>query len=180
MSFLYSLDANILLWIQEYIRKDWATPFWRFVSWLGDGGWFWISLSVLLLFFAKTRRVGITALLALLIGALCTNLLLKNLIARVRPYEVIDGLYPLVKKLKDFSFPSGHSCASFAASLVFFKKLPRRYGIASLVLASLIAISRLYLGVHYPSDVLGGIAIGLLSGAAALRIQRAVAERPCS
>lgn len=160
---LIALDGNILLWIQEYFRQDWMTPFWKFVTFLGGAGWFWIALSVFLLIPKQTRKVGAAALLSLGIGALITNVALKNIVARTRPYEVIEGLVLLVVRQSDFSFPSGHSCASFAAAMVYYRMLPRRYGIAALVLAGLIAFSRLYVGVHYPSDVIVGILVGILA-----------------
>ena len=90
------IDVNVLLFIQEHLRFEWMTPIWKFITWLGDVGWFWIVLSVILLIPKKTRKVGITAILSLLIGALITNVALKNLVARTRPYEVIDGLILLV------------------------------------------------------------------------------------
>ena len=89
MDWLLNLDSNILLFIQEYIRQDFLTPFVKFITHLGDSGWFWIALSLLLLIPKKTRWVGLTALLALLFGALVTNVALKNLVARTRPYEMI-------------------------------------------------------------------------------------------
>ena len=107
MDWILDFDAGILLFIQEYIRQDFLTPLVKFITHLGDAGWFWIALSVVLLFFKKTRRAGITALLALLIGALITNVALKNLVARIRPYEVIEDLHLLIEKQSDYSFPSG-------------------------------------------------------------------------
>ena len=92
------------------------------------------------------------------------NLLLKNLVARTRPYEVIDGLQLLVSRAVDLSFPSGHAASSFAAAVVMAKLLPKRYGIAALILAGLIAFSRLYVGIHYPTDVLFGAVSGCLIG----------------
>lgn len=160
---LITLDGNILLWIQEYFRHDWMTPFWKFVTFLGDGGWFWIVLSLILLIPERTRRAGVMALLALGIGALITNVALKNMVARTRPYEVIEGLKLLVKAQTDFSFPSGHSCASFAAAMAYYRTLPRKYGILAVVLAALVALSRLYVGVHYPSDVIAGTAVGIFA-----------------
>lgn len=170
MNYLMELDGNILLWIQEYVRQDFMDVFWTSVTKLGNAGWFWIALTVLLLIFPKTRPVGVASALALLIGALITNVALKNLVARTRPYEVVEGLQILIAKPKDFSFPSGHSCASFAAAMVYLKMLPKRYGIPAVVLATLIAFSRLYVGVHYPTDVLVGIAIGCFAAWAACKI----------
>lgn len=170
MEFLANADGNLLLWIQEYIRQDWMDAFWKGITMLGDSGWFWIVCSLLLLIPKQTRQTGVTALLALLIGALITNLTLKNVVARIRPYEVIEGLNLLIEKQKDFSFPSGHTCASFAAAFVYWKKMPGKYGVPFLLLAGLIAFSRLYVGVHYPTDVFAGLAIGIFSACAALAL----------
>ena len=170
MEYLLQLDGNILLYIQEFIRQDFMTPFWKFITSLGDGGWFWIALSVILMIPKKTRPIGFAALLAVGIGALITNVALKNIIARTRPYEVVDGLRLIIDRQSDFSFPSGHSCASFAAAMVYYKSAPKKWGISAVVLASLIAFSRLYVGVHYPSDVLAGIAVGIFAAWSALQI----------
>jgi len=159
MSALLELDGRILLLIQDNLRSELWTWFWRGVTFLGNGGWFWIALGIALLFFKKTRFAGLTALLSLLLCFLITNLLLKNLVARPRPYEEISALIPLIAKPTDYSFPSGHACASFASAFMYIRTLPRRYGVMTIVLASMIAFSRLYLGVHYPSDILGGIAV---------------------
>lgn len=174
---LAMLDANILLWLQEYFRQEWMTLFWTFISSLGDGGWFWIVLSVILLIPKRTRGVGIASILALGIGALITNAALKNMFARTRPYEVIDGLILLVERQSDFSFPSGHSCASFAAATVCYKMFPKKYGVPALGLAALIAFSRLYVGVHYPSDVIAGTLIGILAAMAAYKIVEKISEK---
>lgn len=177
MDWLLNLDSNILLFIQEYIRQDFLTPFVKFITHLGDSGWFWIALSLLLLIPKKTRWVGLTALLALLFGALITNVALKNLVARTRPYEMIEGLRLLIEKQSDYSFPSGHTCASFAAAMVYYKMLPHKYGIPALVLAALIAFSRLYVGVHYPTDVLAGMIIGCAAAWAAYKVSTIFSER---
>ncbi len=170
MSYLLQLDGNVLLYIQEYIRQDWMTPFWKFITSLGNSGWFWIALSILLIIPKSTRKVGITALLSLIIGALITNVALKNLVARTRPYEVVDGLKLIIERQHDYSFPSGHTCASFAAALVFYRMGTGKWGIPAVILASLIAFSRLYVGVHYPSDVLGGLLIGIFAAWAAVKL----------
>ncbi|MCI8834415.1 MAG: phosphatase PAP2 family protein [Ruminococcus sp.] len=170
MEVLGNLDGNLLLWIQEFVRQDWMDGFWKWITMLGDSGWFWILLSALLMIPRSTRQVGLTALLALLIGALCTNVLLKNLVARVRPYETVEGLQRLIEAQKDFSFPSGHTCASFAAAFVYWRKMPGKGSAACLVLAGLIACSRLYVGVHYPTDVLAGLCIGIGSACMAVAL----------
>lgn len=170
LEWIQNIDGQILLFIQQYIRTGWMNGFWKGITFLGDGGWFWIVLGVLLLFPKKTRKAGITALLALAIGAIVTNLGLKNLVARPRPYDAIPSLVPLVARLKDFSFPSGHTCASFSCAVVYFKMYPDIKGKGALILAVLIGLSRLYVGVHYPTDVLAGAAIGCISAFLALAI----------
>jgi Membrane-associated phospholipid phosphatase len=170
LDYLWQFDSAILLWIQS-LRQEWMNPFWKGVTFLGDAGWFWIVLALLLLCFRGTRKAGMAAFLALAVGALITNMILKPMFVRTRPYEVIDGLILLVEKQRDYSFPSGHSCASFAAATALWGRLSHRTGIILWVLAGLIAFSRLYVGVHYPSDVLGGIAIGVFAGCLAHRFK---------
>ncbi len=172
MQQLLQLDGNLLLLIQNYIRSDAMTPFWKFITFLGDVGWFWIALSLILLIPKKTRKLGVTCLISLVIGTLITNVALKNIVARTRPYEVVPGLQLLIEKQHDFSFPSGHSCASFAVAMVLHRLSPKIWGILAVVLASLIAFSRLYVGVHYPSDVVAGILIGMFSAWLAVKLVR--------
>ena len=127
---------------------------------LGDAGIIWIILTVLLLIIPKTRKTGVIMMAALLADVLLCNVVIKNLVARTRPYEVVDGLKLLIEKQSDYSFPSGHTGSSFASAIVLWKELPRKYGVMALIVAVLIAYSRLYVGVHYPSDVLAGVVIG--------------------
>lgn len=159
---LLELDGQCLLWIQEHIRCAFLTPVMEFVTHLGDAGMIWIILTVGLLLFKKTRKVGVMSALALLLALLVDNVILKNLVGRIRPYEVVEGLDCLIGAQKDFSFPSGHTGSSFASAVVCFRELPKKYGIPLLVLAFLIGFSRLYVGVHYPTDVLAGMIIGTL------------------
>ena len=167
---LQQMDLSVLLWIQDHLRTDFLNGFWKAITFLGNGGWFWIVLGIALVLFRKTRPVGITVLAALAIGALITNVCLKNWVARVRPYDYSVLIYALVGPEKDFSFPSGHTCSSFAAAFVCWKMLPRKYGAAAMILAALITFSRLYVGVHYPTDVLGGLMIGIVSAIAACHL----------
>ena len=170
LEWIQNIDAQILLFIQQYIRQDMMNWFWKGITFLGDGDWFWIVLGVVLLIPKKTRKSGFTALLALIIGSVITNLVLKTAVARIRPYDAVEGLVPLVKKLRDYSFPSGHTCASFSCAVVYYKMYPDIKGKGAMVLAVLIALSRLYVGVHYPTDVLGGAIVGWLSAILALKI----------
>ena len=161
---LLQLDGQVLLFIQDHLRFAEITPAVVFLTKLGNGGFIWIVLSILLLFPKKTRRAGVLSLLALLASLCVTNFFLKNYVARIRPYEVIPGLNCLVEKATDWSFPSGHASAAFASAVVIYKSRPKRLGVPCLILAFVISLSRLYVGIHYPSDVICGMIIGTLIG----------------
>lgn len=167
-----NLDGEILLQIQQHLRTDMLTPFMKIVTFLGNGGWFWILCAVVLLAIPKTRKTGYAAVLSLIFGVIVTNLLLKNIVARPRPFAEIEALIPLIAKPTDFSFPSGHTTASFAVALVMLRMLPKKIGIPAVVLAALVAFSRLYLGVHYPTDVLVGFVVALVGSSLAVWIVR--------
>lgn len=159
---LLQLDGNILLWIQENVRNDILTPVMKFITTTGNAGMIWITIALILLLLPKTRKEGLLVGASLLGSLLVNNILLKNIVARVRPYEVIEGLELLVGKATDWSFPSGHTGSSFAAAVMMFLVLPRRYGILALIYALLMGFSRLYVGIHYPTDVLTGAITGTL------------------
>ena len=149
--------------IQSYLRCDFLDAVMPVITTLGNGGVIWIVCAVVLLLIPKTRKIGVVLAVSLAIEALCCNVILKPLAARIRPFDMNTAVQLLISPPTDFSFPSGHTGAAFAAaSALFFCK--NRLWIAALVLAILIAFSRLYLYVHYPSDVLGGILLGILSG----------------
>ena len=167
-----NLDGEILLQIQQHLRTDMLTPLMKFVTFLGNGGWFWILCAVVLLAVPKTRKTGYAAVLSLIFGVIVTNLLLKNIVARPRPFAEIEALIPLIAKPTDFSFPSGHTTASFAVALVMLRMLPKKIGIPAVVLAALVAFSRLYLGVHYPTDVLVAFLVALMGSTVAVWIVR--------
>ena len=156
------MEAQILLFIQNHIRQDWLTPIFKGITFLGDKGWFWISLSLSLLVFQKTRRLGCMCCMAMFFMVVINNMLIKNIVNRTRPWVTFPEIIPLGNLPDDSSFPSGHTAASFAVSIVLLLKTKKRFGIPALVLAVLIGLSRLYLGVHYPSDVLGGVVSGSL------------------
>lgn len=180
MNALNLFEANIILWIQENLRVGFLTPIMQAVTTLGDTGIFWIILAVILLIFKKTRKLGLCCAAAMILDLLVVNIALKPLIARIRPYDVLDQITILTHQPGDFSFPSGHSAVSFAAAWALWRAIDpkwKKWGAAALVLAAVIALSRLYLGVHYPTDVIFGALIGMGVGEAGVRIVNAVSAR---
>ena len=172
MTAVMNFDASILLWLQNSLRNGALTAFNIFVTHLGDAGILWVALTLALMISRKTRRVGVTCAISMTIGLLVVNVVLKNWVARIRPYEVIEGLELLIERQHDFSFPSGHATNSLACARVLFRRLDKKYGVPALVLALLICFSRLYVAVHYPTDVIAGIIIGILSAEIAIRLVR--------
>lgn len=154
-------------WEAEFLRSLGAfrSPFMdkvmELLSMLGDHGIFCICLGLVLLIFAKTRRTGVQVLLSMALAYIFANLILKNLVGRVRPYDAYTFIEALVKKPHDSSFPSGHSVNVFAAATAIFLE-HKKTGIVALVIATLVAFSRLYNCVHYPTDVLAGLVIGII------------------
>lgn len=131
------------------------------ISTIGNAGLFWIVCALLLLIFKKTRPVGVQVVIAMAVTFIIGNLVLKNLIMRDRPCWIDTSVALLVDSPTDYSFPSGHSMNGFAASVTMLLN-DRRYGIPAVILAALIAFSRLYIFVHFPTDVFAGILIGTL------------------
>lgn len=175
--FLLELDAAVLLWIQEYLRGPLMDAFFIFYTTLGNAGLMWLILSVVMLFFKRSRRAGATALLALAVGFVFTNVILKPLVCRTRPWLVVEGLTALIVENDPHSFPSGHTCAAFAATCAWRPYLSKRWGNIALVCAALMGFSRLYVGVHFPTDVLAGALVGCLSVWLAWRFVRIKTKR---
>ena len=161
---LLKLDGQILLLIQDHLRFDALNPFMIQFTKLGEFGIIWIIITILLLIPKKSRRAGLCSALALIASLCVTNFFLKNYVARVRPYEVVEGLNSLIGPVGEWSFPSGHASSGFAAATAIYKSRPRRVGVPCIILAVLMCWSRLYIGVHYPSDVICGAIIGALLG----------------
>lgn len=134
------------------------------VTSLGNVGVIWILLAVVLLVLPKTRKSGAIVMAALVLDVILCNGILKPLFARVRPCDVNTTIQLLVPRPSDYSFPSGHTAAAFAAVTALFFAGEKNLWKPALVLAVLIAFSRLYLYVHYPTDILGGIAVGVICG----------------
>ena len=130
---------------------------------IGDIGIVWILTALVFIATKKYRIEGIAILATLVLNLLISNVILKQLIARVRPCDINTAVELLIPRPTDYSFPSGHTSSSFAAGIVIFFK-DKLIGSFALILAAAIAFSRLYLYVHYPSDVVAGIIIGIAIG----------------
>lgn len=128
---------------------------------LGDAGLIWIGVAIILLFMKNTRKCGALMLVSMLVGLIVGNGILKNLIARERPCWLDRSIPLLIPEPHDYSFPSGHTLASFEAAVMIYLH-NKKLGIFSFVIAVLIAFSRMYLFVHFPTDVLCGAALGTL------------------
>lgn len=175
-------EHYILNWIQFHLVFPEWTPFWIIITHLGDRGLIWIVFTIVLLAFKKTRAIGRLCALSLLCSLLITNAALKELFARARPFELIE-MDLLISAPVDHSFPSGHTSAAFAFAFVLLKE---RFHIGrwpldriALTLASLMAFSRLYFYVHYPSDVLGGIIIGYICSVLSVHLMAWLKPRKC-
>lgn len=152
------MDFKILYLIND-LHSEFLDKIMIFFTNLGDAGIIWIALAIVLLFFKKTRKCGFLMLVSMLIGVIVGNGIIKNLVRRDRPCWIDPSIPLLIKNPTDFSFPSGHTLASFEAAIMIFLH-NKKYGIGAFLLAGVIAFSRLYLFVHFPTDVLGGLILG--------------------
>lgn len=152
-------EFALLDWMQTHLRSGLLDSIMPVITALANKGIFWIAVTLIMFIPRRTRKYAHVAAFALLLGLLCTNMIIKPLVARIRPYDVREILL-LIKAPTDYSFPSGHTQASFAVatSLCMWK---RKIGIPALLLAALIAFSRMYLYVHYPTDILVGLIFGV-------------------
>ena len=160
-----SFDLPILDWIQANLKNAFLDVVMPIITMFGDGGIFWIACAVILLCISKTRKTGLGMAFALIMGLIVCNVTLKPLVGRIRPYDFQEQLgvvIPLLtERMHDYSFPSGHTIASFEAATVLLIN-NKKLGIPAMILAVLIAFSRLYLYVHYPTDVIFSVFAGIL------------------
>ena len=163
---MQAFELSILDWIQANLRCGFLDAVLPAISWTCNHGELWILLALCLVIYKRTRRQGWTVATALVLDLVCCNLLLKPLIGRIRPFAVNTAVELLIPPPLDASFPSGHTAASFAAVFALRASGSPLWKPA-LAVAAAIAFSRLYLYVHWPSDVLGGALLGAFLGWAA-------------
>lgn len=159
--FIYSVDFAVLDFIQETMRCQFLDVVMAVFSYMGEAGGIWIISAIIMMCFRKTRATGVMVLCAVAIGFVIGEITLKNIIERPRPFVQNPQIIPAIKLPSGYSFPSGHSCSSFAAATVLFAR-SKKIGISAIIIAFLIAFSRLYNYVHFPSDVISGIILGVI------------------
>ena len=165
--FLAQIELDILDKIEDIFEHDVMDTVMKGITHLGDAGIIWIIITLCLLISKQYRKLGILMAIGLILGLIIGNGIVKNVVSRERPFELADRInraFPIkIPKPTDRSFPSGHTQASFiSATILMMAK--RKFGIPALILAILIAFSRLYLKVHFPTDVLGGMLMGIAIG----------------
>ncbi|MBQ9674259.1 MAG: phosphatase PAP2 family protein [Ruminococcus sp.] len=157
------IDFDILYWIQDNLKNAFLDVLMPFFSIAEEGGVIWIALAIGLICFKKTRYCGIAILLAMAVDTIICEGIIKNIVCRVRPCNQVDDLVMLVSKPQSYGFPSNHSASSFAAATAFAINIRKKlWAIPVFLLATIVAVSRLYNFVHFPSDVLVGTILGIL------------------
>ncbi len=156
---IQSFDFAVLDGIQS-IRNEFLDFLMPLITMLGDKGIFWIAVGLAFLFFKKYRVCGIATLGSLLTGVLVGNVLIKNLVQRDRPCWIDETVDMLIAVPHDYSFPSGHTTACFTAATVIFLH-DKRFGIPAYIIAAAVAFSRMYLYVHFPTDIIAGMILGI-------------------
>lgn len=177
---LNSFDGGIMSFVQAHFHNAFTDRIFPFITYLGEAGCFWILLLTVMLFFKRARRCGVLGLCAMAMGLVLGEGLIKNLVCRPRPFADYPNFCELlISPPSGFSFPSGHTCASFAAAVTIFLHY-KKPGILALILASLIGFSRIFLFVHYPTDVLAGALLGIVSALAVCSMALIIHKRRSS
>ena len=159
-------EAKLLLYAQRKLKREFVTPVMQTIAHSVDGGAAWLLTAGAVCLAEQTRKAGRGLLLTIGLDGLLVNGILKNGIKRERPYEYEDRLIVLCRKPKDPSFPSGHTAVSFASAVFLYAAGYKKSGVAAIGYAGLVGLSRIYLGVHYPSDVVAGAIVGSIIGLA--------------
>jgi undecaprenyl-diphosphatase len=174
----FSFDRSVFLAVNELAKNAGGvlTPLLKFVTMLGNTGWVFIVLGIVLLLFKNTRKAGVNVLIALLLGFIFTNLLLKNIIDRARPYVASEEYFEFWQfvngvKESEQSFPSGHATVSCAAMTAIFFSFNKKWSWVAFLIAALMGFTRIYLVVHYLTDVIAGFVVGAVAGTLAALIR---------
>lgn len=169
-------EFGVLDYIQNYCRNDFLDMVMSFWSGLGTISAIWIVLTVILLIFKKTRRIGWVCVIGFILCFLIGNCIFKPIIARIRPYDINTLVTLIVPKEHDYSFPSGHTMFAMCFATILFCK-NKLIGLFSFIFAAIMAFSRLYLYMHFPTDVLFGAILGIAIGFFSVYIADKLFER---
>ena len=167
----FSIDNAVFIAMNGLAKSagGFFTPFFVFISFLGKAGIFFIVLGVAMLLLKRTRKMGLAVLLSIAVGAIFTNLTLKPLVARPRPYLSSEEYFDMWKfvgahKESEFSFPSGHTTVTMTSMTALFLSLNKKYSWMTYLFVVLMGVSRIYLFAHYFTDVIGGVICGGIAG----------------
>lgn len=164
INYITEIDFSILYWIQENLRCAFLDVLMPFFSFIQEGGGVWIAIAVAFMFSKKTRYFGFAILIAMAVDTLITEYGIKLLFARVRPCNLVRDVNMIVDKPQSYSFPSNHTASAFAGATALFVTSKKKWAVWGFVLSGIIAFSRLYLFVHFPSDVIVGMIVGSIIG----------------
>ena len=172
MDWIITLDRSIIFSVQDWVVTPWLTPFMRFISFIGEYAAIWVLIGIVLCFSKEYRKAGIAVLLGTFFTMIVGNIAIKNLVMRLRPCIDFPGVSVswIIPAVNDYSFPSGHTFSSFASAvaLIMFRK--NIWTKLALCGAAVMGFSRIYLFVHYPSDVLTGAILGFVFGVISWKI----------
>ena len=165
MDGIIQIERDFLLWMQETIRADWLSSLMKGITLLSEYGAFWILLCLGLIIYRRTRRIGIICAMSLALTFICCNIIIKPLVDRLRPWEAYPALLPLLEDPGDASFPSGHTASAMGTAWAMYlssseDRTIHKWSCFAVALALLIGFSRIYLGMHYPTDVIGAMVLG--------------------
>lgn len=176
LQWIQNIDNNLIGFIQSSLHTPLLDQIMPLISLIGNLGTVWVVIAVIFLFIPRYRKFGIMVICAVLFTTLTGEVVIKQLVQRIRPCNLNSFVPMLIPRPLGFSFPSGHTSSSFAATMILWKA-NKKFGAFALMLAVLIAFSRMYLYVHFPTDILAGIALGLLCGLAAIYIVSAIYKK---
>ncbi|MEG0176844.1 phosphatase PAP2 family protein [Anaerorhabdus sp.] len=162
MEFITKIDLLIMEWIQANLQSEWMTLIMKIITRIGDVMLLWAIILVVYFLFKKNNKRAKLVALSLLLSVVVSELILKNIVRRPRPFIENAHLQSLIHKPNNYSFPSSHSATSFSVA-TSLTKINKWVTLGSYTLATLIAFSRVYLNVHHPSDVIVGAVVGILA-----------------
>ena len=172
LDLICSLDAEFILWVSENLRNPILSAIFITITKTGDAGFIFIVVGVLLLCFSRTRKTGAIFLLALSLNFILNDLILKEIFERPRPFQSLEMLSALIPAPPGYSFPSGHTSSAFSCLVTLFFT-EKKIAPFALIYAVLMGFSRVYVGVHYPSDVIVGAIVGVVCAYLSVFISKA-------